>query len=309
MDRRQLLRAGGFTLAVSACPAWIANAFAQEADNAPKRDELEPALACAAALGKPLLVLPVPDAQGERWTRGNQLGLLLRFASQELLAALALTEVACIGVADMHKRFATLNGSPQAVLIELESSLPVVPIAVDLGAQPDEGEDEPDTSARLMRRIPYPPTHEKARKALERWIEPLATALRSAIVADVACLARRERIARTSLDSEMAAAVDGNIRHAVPTSTNRVDRAAALYFSAMRKSDTAHELWAPLLADAARIRLCDTAPSGARWANHTGCGINVEGEPKIYVSSGPCGTGALPPLSRRFLWFLTENDR
>jgi len=78
-----------------------------------------------------------------------------------------------------------------------------------------------------------------------------------------------------------------------------------------RLARLARKMWArgampgPLstLATEARARLVRKPPPGARWANATGCGTEIEGEDSRELVG--CGMGHVPARSRRFLHFAT----
>jgi len=59
------------------------------------------------------------------------------------------------------------------------------------------------------------------------------------------------------------------------------------------------------LARATAARLARTPPSGAAWADATGCGIRVD-HPRAGNRGGPCGTGHVPKVAKRFLYYLVD---
>jgi hypothetical protein len=60
---------------------------------------------------------------------------------------------------------------------------------------------------------------------------------------------------------------------------------------------------AATLAGEVRARLKDKPPPGTKWARHSGCGVDVEGEPPMLVG---CGMGSVPKKAQRFLYFFSK---
>lgn len=260
-DRRTLLGAG----AALALPAWMASAFAREQAEEPAPTTLDSALASARAVGKPLLVL-LTDGEhaGRIW--GEYFGS----ADEARWLDLALVEVACLPRAALAARVEFSAGEPVwAVVVHTDDATKPALVAGALPNVPEMNHDEYEGPAR-------------ARAAA------LAGLVRAAILNDEGAL-RRLMIAASkarSLDEPMVWA--GFEALCEPKSVVRfadVDRHAA----AVRNiPEFATRL--PELAIAARIRIFDRDPAGARWDT-------------ISQYCPNCGMGWTPPVSRYFLRF------
>ncbi len=97
MKRRDFL---GLGLGLAALPALIREGFAA---SVPREEILEVSRAWrrAAEASRPLLVLVIPEDEGERWARGSALGAWLNNASEDSLARLGLCEVICAQIKDL----------------------------------------------------------------------------------------------------------------------------------------------------------------------------------------------------------------
>lgn len=89
------------------------------------------------------------------------------------------------------------------------------------------------------------------------------------------------------------------IRRAVLPDAARFEALAKLVLGADAGT---HEQSEARLANRCRERLSKEAPAGARWARFGGCGQVLSGKEVLVGSHGPCGTAALGPDARRFLW-------
>ena len=136
MGRRALLGWTAAGLAGATAPGWIAAAFAGDGDGAlglPGESPLEAALRAARAAGKPVLVIVIPEDEGERHRRGGVWGELLNHGSEEGLARLALCEVVCATNAEVRavKAITSVPSiEPFALLIE---DLRARPVRVNVG--------------------------------------------------------------------------------------------------------------------------------------------------------------------------------
>jgi hypothetical protein len=281
MDRRELLRRGGLTLAASACPMWLATAFAREVRAPRKPHVFVLALVRAKEMGKPLLVFAVPDGL-EAMRRRSMLAALLRCRSDDLLATLALVEVVCARSEEVAGLDSSIDKTAIAFVVEQKPQLRVVGVSVALEAAPELGLVDDEVEADANR----------------RWLSPLIARLREAIVGDAQQLERLRAVNEAQLDWVMRSTVHRDLRTARMPDLARADRCAAQYFSEAQSSSSARELWEPLLVRAASARLLDHAPAGAQWVDSGGGGCGF----------GPCGTAAVSPRSRRFLEFLTASE-
>src|SRR5262249_38491869 len=100
-------------------PVFLREAFAEQACNPLGRVALLAAgFKRALAGGVPLLVLIVPENDGQKWVRGEWFGELLNFGSDRDLAPLARAEVVCATMAELKKLVPTAgNGEPLMVLV------------------------------------------------------------------------------------------------------------------------------------------------------------------------------------------------
>lgn len=136
MGRRALLGWTAAGLAGATAPGWIAAAFAGDGDGSfglPGESPLQAALRAARASGKPVLVIVIPEDEGERHRRGGVWGELLNHGSEEGLARLALCEVVCASNAEVRamKAIAGVPSiEPFALLIE---KMRARPVRVDVG--------------------------------------------------------------------------------------------------------------------------------------------------------------------------------
>ncbi|MCP4808064.1 MAG: hypothetical protein GY913_31590 [Proteobacteria bacterium] len=94
MKRRDFLRNTGLGLGLAALPALIRDGFAASAAD-PELLALSDTWRLAGERGKPVLVLVIPEDEGDRWARGRAFGAWLNNASATSLAQLALCEVIC----------------------------------------------------------------------------------------------------------------------------------------------------------------------------------------------------------------------
>jgi len=137
-------------------------------------------------------------------------------------------------------------------------------------------------------------------------LEPGARTARG-LSADLACEPRS--FPRSEAEAELRAhlerlgsALEGAIAPSPAVLDRRLRSAAAA-----RRLDVA--FGAPLfhveLADRVRGELQAAPPPGTAWATLEPCGMRVD-HPLYRPVSGPCGTAVMPPLSRRFLFYLVD---
>jgi hypothetical protein len=275
MDRRNAL-IGTAALAVSVGHGWVARALAQAADAPPGESPLDRAVLSARALGKPVLVLVVPDEGPGRLELGIVFGELLELGGDALLADLALVEVACATRVQL-RRAAGRECAGDLGLLELEGELPrwtAIDFVVDLFT--------PEGSVRTP----------MSRTAL---LARLEDAVRSAIGSGPAALDARAEVARAALSPKLVSRLESAItlRTRLPIPT--VDAGAALLRAAAERSEKSRDFWLPRLAHAATVRMVAAAPHGAVWEL-----------PRHPCAGGPCGTGSFSFRSRRFLRYYLE---
>ncbi len=81
------------------------------------------------------------------------------------------------------------------------------------------------------------------------------------------------------------------------------DRRIAALGGLLRQELGSEDRRAATLAGEVRARLKDKPPPGTRWANGRGCGVDVEGEPRMAIG---CGMGHVPKKASRFLYFFSK---
>jgi hypothetical protein len=119
VKRREFLGGAATAAAAAAFSALVRRAFADascEPGAGPPGLELSGAYRRAQRAGKPLLVLVVPAADGEKYDRGHAFGEFLNHASDEQMAPLAGVEVVCATM-DELKRLVPNAGDGEPLLI------------------------------------------------------------------------------------------------------------------------------------------------------------------------------------------------
>ena len=315
MRRRDFLTSAAAAAVVATWPRFISRAFADKACTTPGASPALAALATAwkqaQRAGKPLLVLVIPDDDGEKWARGHAWGELLNHGSAEQIAPFALVEVACAGMADLRLLLPSAGaGSPWAVLVDtdrvpahlerLDVVLPPLPGGF-LGDDDGEGKEDP------------------VDVVIGRRQELLARMLRGAIVPNEQVIALRAALARKRLAAADRARLETFLTRDTWIPSELADRGAALLFEAIAARQLNAGRATSLLRDAMQARLIAEPPAGAHWATSQGCGTDVEetraereereAEERagrlsgVYVSVG-CGMGHIPEKSVRFLYFF-----
>jgi hypothetical protein len=121
--RRRFLEAASAGAVAGLWPAWLSEAFADEAACDTgwtlRVAQIAAAFRRAQEAGERLLVFVIPADDGEKWARGEAFGELLNFGSDRDLAPLAGVEVACATMADLKRLVPTAGaGEPSMVLID-----------------------------------------------------------------------------------------------------------------------------------------------------------------------------------------------
>lgn len=288
IDRRRILVGGGAGLAVFAIPAWIEKAFAGQGAAASDPEKVhEPetiarALARAAAIGKPLMVIVVP-AEELRLERGRLWGDLFAFAPEAAMADFALCEWTCASAADLGRARRELEGKipreTAAVLIETEDA-PVKTRLVPFRL----GDLEPQRMGGF-------PVEEMKKRGAE-----LSRLLQGAILPDAeAWKVRHLQCARATMPvgEESALFYESDLRPRL----RLVDRHAAVVRAQAESRPGARESLIASLAQAAALRLWESEPPGAAWKTE-----HVDACP-------PCGMGHMPGSSRAFLEFFVSTKK
>jgi len=287
LKRRAFL---GLTAAGVTLPGFIAEAMAQDGERseieAPKK--LDAALQKAGAAGKPLVVFVAPAGDQAGYDRGQLLGALFAYGSDGLYLDLALFEVVCLS----EKEARVKQGAES-------------PLAIIHDTRP-----YPDPPRTISAEFPVRPEHEfgtsreSARKDLTEWVAPLVKRVREGLVPDSDHLRAYARQASFAIGEDRTRRAERWKDLAGNLTLSETIAATAILRVQMEASHESRDFWKGRLNTIYRERLWDQAPTGARWAKHSGCGITIEGEARN-VRIG-CGMGHIPEGTRRFLVFYTE---
>jgi hypothetical protein len=255
-------------------------------------------LARAASLGKPLLILVVPEAQDEKEYRGQLYGYLASEAEDKDIALLSLCEIVCASPETLAKIAPEVTGDDWLVLLETDGSKP---------------------AHRIARLSPEPP------------IKSLPEMLREVLFADEAMKKRRvaqcravlsknelKELSAESLRKSLGRSADcyRGAAHLLwtyeqsPPSKEAIDviflnqnnAYAYIQFKLSEDSPTQKPLPMPngllwLLSAGTISRLFNAPPEGSKWETY---------EQEEYPACPSCGMGSASTVSRQFLRFLTE---
>ena len=311
---RRFGRRAALTVAAT-WPVWIRTAFAGAGPECPGDPRLawrwleivSEGFRRAQRLGKPLLVLVVPDGGEARWRKGQAFGELLNHGGDEAMALLALAEVICAPMSALRLAVPGAGeGEPTMVVVETH----VVPAR----CRPVEARLEFREAANLLR-APEPTDGNQFERYFDQLdlvyrqlahdrITALTAAIRQGLAANGAMLEARGQLARTRLAADESAAWLGE-RPPQTRAPAALLRSAALVLRRWRTHPGEIRLLTDL-AGASRAQLCRRRVPGSRWANSTGCGPDVEYEPgeQLRGIMVACGMGRTPEISARFLDFL-----
>lgn len=304
MDRRRFLGATAGLAAAALWPSWLKTAFGERElppDSDPRAPGLASAYRRAERLGKALLVLVIPQDSSARYNRGRAFGELINHGSDEALATLALCEVACAPMSEVHSLTALHgNAEPLMVLLETDST---TPRARMIDAQLPDG---PEFGGKWSQ--DWEARRRADDKAIEQRITALTELLQRALLPGSGALERRARQARSRLQTSEIAEVDRSALNGTGLRIELVDRAAALVALAAEQSGPSRKpAYIALLARSAAARLRDQPPPGAYWAVSGGCGTVIEGREDLSRMVA-CGMGHVPAKSQRFLYFYTQTE-
>ena len=305
MNRREFVRRSSWTAGLALVPDWLVRGLGLDQDpvapEKPTREaQLRAARRRAVGRGKPLLVFVVPEAMRQRRGRGYQFGALLNHGGRDVLLDLAVCEPACATVAEVCAELGPVNiaGDPMLLVAEppreahgLVALWQVKSIAPDFGIAPE-----------LQAGFSAAKKHRQASIAL------LADELHDAVARDRDMLAERaDRERGTLAEDEHRALRELFADTDVPPPDELLVRAAAVVLMAAeaprRRGDRARLL--KYLLKASRRTFLEQRIPGSKWATSRGCGTVIEGEKHSGIV-GPCGTGRVPPMGRRFLYLFTN---
>lgn len=133
MNRRHLLRSAlglGLGLGLSS----IARASGSPKE---QRAALSAAVRTATQSGRPLLVIVIPEDDGEKWTRGQHLGEWLNSGSDASLSPLAAVDVVCASLSDLRQLVPQLpKEAPWFVLMKMSAPVELVQLTPELPPPP-----------------------------------------------------------------------------------------------------------------------------------------------------------------------------
>jgi hypothetical protein len=292
ISRRGLI-AGG--VAAAALPAFLRRAFAcpPAIDVHVERDCPAPttdidvvtvAYRAAVAVGKPLLVILVPDDAGRKYDRGHLWGEVLNHAAPSTWEALACCEVVC-GSNAAVRQLLNIAVDDDALFAFVETNaVPAVARAVVANV--------PAYESRLGRGFDTTQgTWEDAVKR-EREVSEQRIAIVGALVeASVFGAPALGSTVRPLLAQRVA---DARVRN-VGINDDDARAAALVVLGEGARAITAAQ---------ARLKLKPVR--GSKWASSGGCGVDVEGEDDNVGIA--CGMGHTPELSRRFLYWFKKGE-
>ncbi len=294
-------------------PAWIARGFGvdlglqQDRGQPSRRMDLAAVMRRARAYGKPVLVFVVPEDKGENWKRGERFGALLNHGSWDLFLDLALAELVCAKVSEVEAETKTnIDGEAFMLLID----------------QPPEEELMTRGNPKLEIRRVNPEFVDDLDRAASAGYEEYKKACQRSVIN--ASLLLREELRSVGLSSsaglrkwvEQAQRIltDKELRHVREYLARDAHiepelflKASALILAAAAIADdaTEGERLRNLMRSIARENILKDPVAGSRWAQSSGCGVSVEGDPGSNWMVA-CGMGTVTPLSERFLYFYSQ---
>lgn len=157
MKRRSVLAGLSVGSAVLAWPALISRAFAQEDDATPADafSSLQQAWGDAQANHRPLLVLVIPSEPLAAWDRGRAFGAVINHGSDEALAAIGVSELACARMREVRRLFPNAPAAePLMLVIRSASELQALDAAWPPEIEFRQGEAwRNETDARLTSQV------------------------------------------------------------------------------------------------------------------------------------------------------------
>jgi hypothetical protein len=295
MDRRRFLGMAAGSVAGAGAIGWLAHYFSRPAPDTDPGEaiasmgDVSAVYRRAFALGKPLLVLVIPENDQGKRDRGAVFGALLNHGGNNVYLDLSLCELVCASVVEIKRELPDLKveGEPLMLLVETEGAkaraTPIDPqIRYDIDNAWKEGAEKIDQLVR------------------ERLLT-VAAALRAAVAPSREALLTRAALAESRLGPDETKAL--RAAAAADKPPEPIERGAAILRAVAEDPGAPKPKVLEALADAAKGRFTGGPPAGAKWANSGGCGVNIEGEEPVRVG---CGMGRVPKLSERFLWFFTQ---
>lgn len=290
LSRRSLL-AGG--VAAAALPAFLQRAFAcpplaltpdVDADcpaAAADIDVVTAAYRAAVAVGKPVLVILVPDDAGRKYDRGHLWGEVLNHAAPSTWEALACCEVVC-GSTGAVRQLCNVAVDDADLFAFVETrAVPAVARTVVANV--------PAYESRLGRG--FDSSQGSWEDAVKR-----ERAVSEQRIAIVGALIEATVFGAPALGSTSRPLLAQRVADARGHDDNDDARAAALIAAGQGAR----------AVTAAQARLQLKPVRGSKWASSGGCGVRVEGEDDNVGIA--CGMGHTPELSRRFLYWFKKGE-
>ena len=298
MDRRGFLKAATSGVAAATWPGWLRKAVADVSVVNPMSGakNVKDAIQRGRDLGKPLLVFVVPP-DAEKWERGHLFGEFLNNAIDPQMALLSLAELVCatvdqlagvgIAVADRNAKMLVVEpgaGSATAIGLQVEA------LSHGRGREPGAEKNED--------------------RLIDRRVAEVARAVKGALAADPAMVARRAAAVRAknpkAANAMDQALVGEGANGAIDDAKIEGAAAIALEQTAVESDSLAGPLLVGRLAAYAKRKWRKQPPPGSKWASSWGCGTNVEGEAPEGVA---CGMGHVPAKSARFLYLFSKTPQ
>lgn len=302
MNRRTFLRATVLGSALTTAPGWFAKAWAAPSDGTLR---IFDAYRRAKRQHRALLVFVVPDDRAERYARGGGLGAYLNHASDHQLAPLALCEIVCATMEELHSLSpAKYVNEPSFVLIET-----VVGPAKARHARITFKSTRDIYAAAFGAEV----TDSSNTSPVDENTDNIAKAIRQLVMP-------KNSVSPSMLKGRDAAAEKLLLRSIANTPGNvdlsHVDRnAAGLMQAALKIVGVRRAAIMAALAASAVVRIRDKPVAGARWAQASGCGPSLYEDEKDDERARArslrvlCGMGHIPEKSGRFLSFLVDQPK
>lgn len=306
MRRRDVLTMGMLGTTMTMIPPWMRRALAFTSEECPEDQAavVRGALDRARRHGKPLIVFVVPTSDELRDDRGSRFGTLIDLGPDRALAVLALGEVVCAPLAAVRcvvpDAPLETDAAPPLMLV-VEARLPPTTVVPDA----------PHDGAPWERCLRVVPAKELAclRRETRRFCMRTVAPLRRILLGDG--LRRRARTNARALGPDVEAQVRAvTVARDATVSPELADAAAPLLLAAVleRGDREVRDRVIIALAAAARRRLRDHSPPGARWVRFEGCtDFAYRGADDVVDGGIACGMGSVPFLAARFLRFATRS--
>jgi hypothetical protein len=308
LDRRSLLLAATLVVAQQPMPEWLSYAFGPSAAQDPdspevalaklstwRRGQLREVAATARTLGRPLLVLLVPDGQPSHAV-GQWYGAFFGYARPEAMFDVSLCTVVCASADEVKVELGTKDANvapPKQAVAMLLIDLPADPKAAPTKVTRIEPELE-----RTFPREGAPPRDERAAfdRAERAWRESglrrLANALHEGLAQHGVDSAPQAAVVARSLTEPEQREVQAWLRDG-----GHIDIAMLLRIAPLLQQQVAD------LPKARRIARYEELGNMLRTARiHQRVPGSVWGD----AFCPPCGMGRVAPLCGRFLDFYTQ---